>query len=1003
MINPQYIKLNMTPSGVLPVLHCSQYDIGRPLGFVVYNGAEAVDLDDYTVTIEATRSDGVAITAAATTDGNIGVFATTATMTNKADKYPAQCVLVDGSSNRVASLPFMMFVVPAAMDENAESIEEDASLYQQYNASIGGLIAQIRSSINQNRNAIADNATEIGVLSDRIDNLIALQTAGSMQGSKVTTFTAQSAAQYSSSGDWQSFSFCDYSSNYNTTPSMSVLDGLSNPVLLSAGAYVLASSSASITDEPVYINLTNDVRFYNHGYLSAAPAKRAVEIAVPKVTDAAGDISGMWLLFVFSVVSDVPVDLSEVTDIRVAYDGTTYATAGDAVRGQVSDLKEDIDAIESITTKSLNLSEYMWEQGTLTSSTGETSPSTTRLRNINFLDFSAINSFYISAESGYKWAYYAYDSSKSFLSSKSHTTWSTDDAEIIVPDDVYYIKFLIANTSNSTITTSLYNKLTLTANTIIYDTVSDLNESVSSLKNMCGYNVIRSAVWEVGSLRSEDGATLTSSTRIRTADYIDITHLGSFSVSVSSGYKFIVFWYNSNGTMLSINGNGEFKTDSQRFTQFGAATKIKLIVADTSDSTANISYADYITVTGTLKLEELAETADSNISNVLDMKTDYPSSLLEGISWEVGSLVTETGLPLTSTTRIRTKGYVDITNIDNFSISVDDGYKYIIFWYDSSNTMLSINNNSVFQEIPQHFDSSEFGTAEKIKLIVADTNNGTASTSYAEHINVSQGKDINALINKYKALEETSFVVMSFNVKRFTGLNSNLVVLKNIIDKYEPSVIALQEFVTSVNAISVYRTLFANYPYYYYYTGATNPICIVSKYEFDDVTGVVYQDQESYENRGYILAHITVNNNSVALLNTHLEILPSADSSRTTRTAQAAELLTAMQGEEYAICCGDFNSADCFNVDGLDYIGSIKPFIDEGYHSANCSNQHGFLKTWYDGYTISASSDAWCLDQIITTSNIDIDNVIVNKDKNDSDNASELDHFPLVAYCHING
>lgn len=189
MINTQYINLNMTPSGVLPVLHCSQYDIGRPLGVVVYDGSAEMDLDDYTVTIEATRTDGTPITAAVTTDGNVGAFVTTATMTNKEDLYPAQLVIVDGDSNRVASLPFMMCVVKAAMDENSEAIEEDAPLYQQYNAAIQALIVNVRAEITaeatarqaadatlqSNINSEASiRATQDAVLSARMDTFASL-------------------------------------------------------------------------------------------------------------------------------------------------------------------------------------------------------------------------------------------------------------------------------------------------------------------------------------------------------------------------------------------------------------------------------------------------------------------------------------------------------------------------------------------------------------------------------------------------------------------------------------------------------------------------------------------------------------------------------------------------------------------------------------------------------------------------------------------------------------
>lgn len=147
MIKTQYINLNMKPSGVLPVLYCSQYDIGRPLGLIVYNESDPVDMDTYTVTIEATRTDGTAIMTAVTTDGNIGAFATTATMTNRADKYPAKLVLFDSQSRRVASLAFVMCVTPKTMDENAESIEEDRSLFQQYTETVQTLIAEVKEDL----------------------------------------------------------------------------------------------------------------------------------------------------------------------------------------------------------------------------------------------------------------------------------------------------------------------------------------------------------------------------------------------------------------------------------------------------------------------------------------------------------------------------------------------------------------------------------------------------------------------------------------------------------------------------------------------------------------------------------------------------------------------------------------------------------------------------------------------------------------------------------------
>ena len=260
---------------------------------------------------------------------------------------------------------------------------------------------------------------------------------------------------------------------------------------------------------------------------------------------------------------------------------------------------------------------------------------------------------------------------------------------------------------------------------------------------------------------------------------------------------------------------------------------------------------------------------------------------------------------------------------------------------------------------------------------------------------------------RVQKMESTAITIMSFNVQQWHRLNSNFSLMKHIIDQYHPDVIALQEFTQTAGGTDTRTVLFADYPFYHVYKGdgegVFNPIAVVSKIPFEDISGNVYQAQytASGEKRGFIKARIRIRGIPVTVYNTHLEVMPTADASRTIRTAQAMELLNMMKQDENAICIGDFNTADCFDENGADYAMIIRPFLEEGYHSANCSDQHGFLKTWFDGNTPEVSEHCGCLDQIFTTSNIVIDNVTVDKEKDNPRNTEYIDHFPIVAYCHL--
>lgn len=241
----------------------------------------------------------------------------------------------------------------------------------------------------------------------------------------------------------------------------------------------------------------------------------------------------------------------------------------------------------------------------------------------------------------------------------------------------------------------------------------------------------------------------------------------------------------------------------------------------------------------------------------------------------------------------------------------------------------------------------------------------------------------------------SGLVVMSYNVQWFSELNANQEMQTEIIETYLPNIIGLQElsFTNSMPALG--QVLFSDYPYSAIGT-QQNKSGIVSKIALSGVTSVLYSTQASADTRGYQKAYFQFNGKTICWLNTHLE----TSSYESAKVAQAHELFEAVQNEDYFIITGDFNTV-CKSVNDTEYTTIMKQFIDAGYHSANCSEQHGFIDTWTGGK--SASSTWYPCDHVITSANIDIDNVIVDTSKIDvaAITGQTIDHLPIIAYLTI--
>lgn len=126
------IKLNLIPTGRMPVCHASQYDKGRQIALDIYNGLQPYILSDEMLELDIRKSDGriVTLDVPITARGNSVVFSTTEQMCAVAGANLCELKITKGA-DVIGSLNFYMEIERSPMENGLQSDSEINNLTTQ--------------------------------------------------------------------------------------------------------------------------------------------------------------------------------------------------------------------------------------------------------------------------------------------------------------------------------------------------------------------------------------------------------------------------------------------------------------------------------------------------------------------------------------------------------------------------------------------------------------------------------------------------------------------------------------------------------------------------------------------------------------------------------------------------------------------------------------------------------------------------------------------------------